>query len=131
MQTEGAGLYVGDPHYAQGNGEVALTAFEAPLRATLRVSVLSGPEARAVGALLASPWGLTDTHTIVVGLGDTLDEAMRTCVRRAVAYVHHLTGIGRPEALAFLSAAADFEISQAVNLVVGVHCVIRTRDLQP
>jgi len=131
VQTEGAGLYVGDPHYAQGNGEVALTAFEAPLRATLRVTVLSDPEARQLGALLTSPWGLTDTHTIVVGLGDTLDDAMRSCVRRAVAYVDHVTGIGRSEALAFLSAAADFEISQAVNLVVGVHCVIKTRDLQP
>ena len=131
VQTPGAGLYVGDPHYAQGNGEVALTAFEAPLRATLGVSVLSGAEARALGALLTSPWGQTDTHTILVGLGDTLDEAMRACVRRAVAYVDHVTGIGRAEALAFLSAAADFEISQAVNLVVGVHCVIRTRDLQP
>lgn len=131
VQTAGAGLYVGDPHYAQGNGEVALTAFEAPLRATLRVSVLRGAEARSLGELLTSPWGQTDTHTIVVGLGDTLDEAMRVCVRRAVAYVDHVTGIGRAEALAFLSAAADFEISQAVNLVVGVHCTIRTRDLQP
>ena len=131
VQTEGAGLYVGDPHYAQGNGEVALTAFEAPLRATLRVSVLADRAARELGALLCSPWGLTDTHTIVVGLGSTLDDAMRSCVRRAVAYVDHATGIGRAEALAFLSAAADFEISQAVNLVVGVHCVIKTRDLQP
>jgi len=131
VQVDGAGLYVGDPHYAQGNGEVALTAFEAPLRATLKVSVLAGADARQLGALLASPWGLTDTHTIVVGLGPTLDDAMRTCVRRAVAYVDHLTGIGKAESLAFLSAAADFEISQAVNLVVGVHCAIRTRDLQP
>ena len=50
VQAEGAGLYVGDPHFAQGNGEVALTAFEAPLRATLRVSVPPGAEARPLGA---------------------------------------------------------------------------------
>ena len=42
VQVDGAGLYVGDPHFAQGNGEVALTAFEAPLRASLRVTVLDG-----------------------------------------------------------------------------------------
>ncbi len=129
VRTEGAGLYVGDPHYAQGNGEVALTAFEAPLRATLRVSVLRGPEARHLAALLDSPWGRTDTHTILVGLGDDLDEAMRNCVRRAVDYVVDVTGLDRATALAFLSAAADFEVSQAVNLVVGVHCLIRTADL--
>jgi acetamidase/formamidase len=129
VRTEGAGLYVGDPHYAQGNGEVALTAFEAPLRATLRVSVLSGEEPRRLAALLDAPWGRTHTHTILIGLGATLDEAMRACVRRAVQYVVAVTGLDDATALAFLSAAADFEVSQAVNLVVGVHCMIRTSDL--
>lgn len=130
VQAEGAGLYVGDPHYAQGNGEVALTAFEAPLRATLRVTVLDGAEARHLAQVLATPWGETRTHTIVMGFGDTLDAAMRACVRRAVAFVADATGADRASALAFLSAAADFEISQAVNLVVGVHCLIRTSDLR-
>lgn len=129
VQAEGAGLYCGDPHFAQGNGEVALTAFEAPLRASLRVSLLQGAEARRLAALLASPWGETSTHTILVGLGATLDEAMRACVRRAVAFVGEVTGADPASALAFLSAAADFEVSQAVNLVVGVHCLIRTADL--
>ena len=35
IQVEGAKFFVGDPHYAQGDGEVSLTALEAPLRATL------------------------------------------------------------------------------------------------
>jgi acetamidase/formamidase len=130
VQVEGAGLYVGDPHYAQGNGEVALTAFEAPLRASLRVTVLDGADARRLAGLLQGPWGETATHTLMVGLGSTLDEAMRACVRRAVAYVAEVTGADDASALAFLSAAADFEISQAVNLVVGVHCLIRTADLR-
>ncbi|MBX3314516.1 MAG: acetamidase/formamidase family protein [Actinobacteria bacterium] len=131
VQVDGAGLYVGDPHYAQGDGEVALTAFEAPLRATLRVSLLTGPDARQLASLLRSPWGEVGGTTILVGLGDTLDGAMRACVRRAVDYVDHVTGIGRAEALAFLSAAVDFQVSQAVNLTVGVHCLIRDRDLRP
>jgi acetamidase/formamidase len=130
VQVTDAGLYVGDPHFAQGNGEVALTAFEAPLRASLRVSVLDGTDARRLAALLSSPWGETGSHTIVVGHGDTLDAAMRQCVRRAVDLVSHLTGADRASALAFLSAAADFEISQAVNIVVGVHCLLRTSDLR-
>ena len=37
VQVPGALLYVGDPHFAQGDGEVALTALEASLRVTLRV----------------------------------------------------------------------------------------------
>jgi len=130
IQIPDAGLYVGDPHFAQGNGEVALTAFEAPLRASLRVTVLSGPEARQLAALMQAPWGETATHTILVGLGATLDDAMRDCVQRAVFYVCEVTGADAASALAFLSAAADFEISQAVNLVVGVHCLIRSADLR-
>lgn len=130
VQVDGAGLHVGDPHFAQGNGEVALTAFEAPLRATLRVSIWSGADARRLAALLRAPWGETRTHTIVVGLGATLDEAMRTCVRNAVALVVDRTGTDEQTALAYLSAAADVEVSQAVNLVVGVHCLIRTSDLE-
>ncbi|MFC7656309.1 acetamidase/formamidase family protein [Pseudonocardia benzenivorans] len=47
VQVEGGGLYVGDPHFAQGNGEVALTALEASLRATLRVDLVPAAEARA------------------------------------------------------------------------------------
>ena len=130
VQADGAGLYVGDPHYAQGNGEVALTAFEAPLRASLRVTLLDDADSRRTASVLRSPWGFTETHTILVGLGATLDEAMRECVRRATTFVSEVTGAEPPAALAFLSAAADFEISQAVNLVVGVHCLIRTSDLR-
>jgi acetamidase/formamidase len=130
VQVAGAGLYVGDPHYAQGDGEVALTAFEAPLRADLRVTLLHHPEARRLAALMDNPWGETRTHTIVVGLGTTLDEAMRSCVQRAVDVVSDATGADPAAALAFLSAAADFQISQAVNIVVGVHCLIRTSDLR-
>jgi hypothetical protein len=44
VQVAGALAYVGDPHFAQGDGEVALTALEASLRATLRFDVV--PRAR-------------------------------------------------------------------------------------
>jgi acetamidase/formamidase len=129
-QVAEAGLYVADPHFAQGNGEVALTAFEAPLRASLRITVLAGAEARRLARVLATPWGETATHTILIGLGGTLDEALRACVQRSVSFVEAVTGADPAAALAFLSAAADFEISQAVNLVVGVHCLIRTSDIR-
>jgi acetamidase/formamidase len=129
VQVDGAGLYVSDPHFAQGDGEVALTAFEAPLRATLRLSVLQGDEPRKLARLLRMPWGETRTHTVVAGIGDDLDEAMRHCVRNAITLVVERTGVDEASALAFLSAAGDFQISQAVNLVHGVHCLIRTSDL--
>jgi acetamidase/formamidase len=129
VQVDGAGLCVADPHYAQGDGEVALTAFEAPLRATLRTSIVRGEEARTFGRLARAPWGETRTHTVVVGLGDDVDAALRACVRNAITFVTARTGVDEASALAFLSAAGDFQISQAVNFVAGVHCLIRTSDL--
>ena len=39
VQVEDALAYVGDPHFAQGDGEVALTAMEASLRATIYAAI--------------------------------------------------------------------------------------------
>jgi acetamidase/formamidase len=128
VQVDGAGFHVGDPHYAQGDGEVALTALEAPLTATLRLSVLRGPEARRVVGVLDRPFVETDTHWVPVGLDVDLDEAMRKATRAAIRFLETAIGMHRDEALAYLSAAADFEVSQVVDSVKGVHCCIRKSD---
>ncbi|MFI6939008.1 acetamidase/formamidase family protein [Streptomyces sp. NPDC050418] len=128
VQAEGAGFYAGDPHFAQGNGEVALTAFEAPLRATVRLSVVRGEAARRVQGLAAHPFAENRTHWIAIGLDQSLDEAMRQCVRSALAFLTATTGMDRQTAYAYLSAAADFEVSQVVDHVKGVHCLIRKAD---
>ncbi|WP_372349056.1 acetamidase/formamidase family protein [Streptomyces sp. KL116D] len=124
VQTEGAGFHIGDPHFAQGNGEVALTAFEAPLRATVRLTVVKG----AAAHLLARPFAETDAHWIPVGLHEDLDEAMRDAVRAALDFLTGHVGMARHAAYAYLSAAADFEVSQVVDQVKGVHCLIRKAD---
>jgi acetamidase/formamidase len=130
LQADGALLYVGDPHFAQGNGEVALTAFEAPLRAGLRVSIERSRAARVFVERSTNPWGETPTSLIAIGLGASLDEAMHQAVRHAVTMVSTWSGVDEQSALAYLSAAADFEVSQAVNGIRGIHCVIRKSDLR-
>ena len=55
VQVDGAGFYVGDPHFAQGDGEVALTAMEASLRATVRLDVVPHEDAVALFGDLAGP----------------------------------------------------------------------------
>jgi acetamidase/formamidase len=128
VQVDGGLFYVGDPHYAQGNGEVALTAVEASLRATLRLTVLSGDDAaRAVGSL-TSPVVETATHWVPTGMDVDLDEAMRQCVRHALTFLTERFGLTRSTAMAYLSAAADFEVSQVVDTVKGVHCMMRKAD---
>ncbi|MEV0094957.1 acetamidase/formamidase family protein [Streptomyces sp. NPDC050738] len=129
VQVEGAGFYTGDPHYAQGNGEVALTALEAPLRATFRLTVLKGAAARRAVGLIDTPFGESDTHWVAIGLHEDLDEAMREAVRAALMFLTTRVGMDAASAYAYLSAAADLEVSQVVDRVQGVHCLIRKSDI--
>jgi acetamidase/formamidase len=128
VQVAGGLFSVGDPHYAQGDGEVCLTALEAPLRATLRLSVLSSPDARHLAAVLGHPFIETDTHWIPIGLHEDLNEAMARAVRAAIDFLVARFAVDRSIAYAYLSAAGDFEVSQVVDKVKGVHCLIRKSD---
>ena len=131
VQVEGAHFYTGDPHYAQGDGEVALTAMEASIRGTFRLSVLRGDEAAAVVGALDRPMVETADAWVPMGLDVDLDEAMCKAVRAAIAFLAETQGMERHVAYAYLSAAADFEVSQVVDSVKGVHCVIRKADFRP
>ncbi len=128
VQVPEAGLYVGDPHYAQGHGEVALTALEAPLRATLRVSLLPAASSRKLLGVLDRPFAETPQHWIAVGLDRDLNEALRKAVREALRVLKAMHDVPADVAYAYLSAAGDFVVSQVVDDVKGVHCLIRKAD---
>ncbi|MFI5716206.1 acetamidase/formamidase family protein [Nocardia sp. NPDC051750] len=124
VQIAGAGFFLGDPHFAQGNGEIALTALEGSLRVTARLSVLKP----LPGQLPATPFAETDEHWILLGMDESLDIAMRECARTAVDFLAFRTGMTPSEAYLYLSAAGDFSVTQVVDIVKGVHCAIRKRD---
>ena len=128
VQVDGALAHVGDPHFAQGDGEVALTAMEASLRATLRFSVVPRAQALAEYGDVRGPMVVTPEYLVPTGLSEDLDEAVQRCVRAAIELLHARYGMDRPNALAYLSAATDFNISQVVDLVKGVHARIRIAD---
>lgn len=129
VQVPGALFYTGDPHFAQGDGEVALTALEAPLRATFRVTVLpaGSPEVPG-GSPFTSPFAETADHWIAIGLDADLDEAMKVAVRQSIRFLSESLDMDRAQAYAYLSAAADFEVSQVVDRTKGVHALIRKKD---
>lgn len=128
VQVDGALAYVGDPHFAQGDGEVALTAMEASLRATLRFEVIAHEDAVAAFGELVGPLAETAEFLVPTGLDADLDLAVQNCVRAAIALLQARYGMDAPHAYAYLSAATDFNISQVVDLVKGVHARIRKAD---
>jgi acetamidase/formamidase len=125
VQVPDALVYVGDPHFAQGDGEVALTALEAPLRARMRFDIVTNIDL----SYATRPYAETAEHLVPIGLHEDLDEAMRDCVRGALELLGQRYRIDRATAYAYLSAAADFAISQVVDGVQGVHGKIRKADL--
>jgi acetamidase/formamidase len=130
VQVPGALAYVGDPHFAQGDGEVALTALEASLRVTVRFDLVKRAEALAEFGELAGPLGRTAEYLLPTGMHVDLTEAMRNCVRQALTLIRARWGMDEHLAYAYLSAATDFNISQVVDLVSGVHARIREADFE-
>ena len=122
----GAKFFVGDPHYRQGDGEVALTALEAPLRGTFRLTLLKKGSGAVPGnrGTLDMPFGETAEFWMPVGLNPDLDEAMKQAVREAIAFLHGELGMQRAVAYAYMSAATDYVVSQVVDKTKGVHARI-------
>jgi acetamidase/formamidase len=127
--AEGALAYAGDPHFAQGDGEVALTAFEASLRATLRFDLVPADDPFAHFVQDFGPVAETDALICPTGLDPDLREATKKAVRASIALLRVRYGFDDEHALAYLSAATDFHISQVVDLTTGVHAAIRKADL--
>ena len=130
VQVAGALAYVGDPHFAQGDGEVALTAMEASLRATLRFEVVPHDSAVASFGELVGPLAETADYLVPTGLDEDLDTAVQNCVRAAIALLRARYGMDDEHAYAYLSAATDFNISQVVDIVKGVHARVRKSDFE-
>jgi acetamidase/formamidase len=139
VQVPGALFFAGDPHMVQGDGEVALTAMEGSLRPTFRLTVVKKGGRGAPKAAFDYPFGETPEHWIPIGLSDpdgpenggnatSLDVAMKTAVRNAMAFLTEDVGLAGPVAYAYLSAASDFQCSQVVDRTTGIHALIRKAD---
>jgi acetamidase/formamidase len=132
--AEGALFYTGDAHLAMGDGEVALTAVEGSVRATFRLTVCRKGSGDAPSVAFGYPFAETGQAWIPIGLSDPdgaqggqvsdLDIAMRRAVVNALDFLQHDLGVDRAVAYAYLSAAADFHLSQVVDRTTGVHATI-------
>lgn len=125
VRAEGALLQLGDPHFAQGDGEVALTALEGSLRAVIRVTLGKG-----ACPSWDLPYGETDDAWVLLGLHEDLNEAVRIATRAALDLVTGQTSLDRATAYAWLSAAADLSVSQVVDGVKGVHFTVPKAPLR-
>ncbi|HYL31708.1 MAG TPA: acetamidase/formamidase family protein [Stellaceae bacterium] len=117
VHVPGALFMAGDGHAAQGDGEVNLTAIETSLTGTFRLELLK----RKFWSL---PRAETATHWITLGLHESLDEAIRIAVRETIKFLGEVHGLDSADAYALASVAIDFEVTQNVDGVKGIHAMI-------
>lgn len=102
-------FYVGDPHGAQGDGEVSGTAIEQSLTGTFRLSVHKD---RSIEAPMAE----NDEHYILMGIDIDLDRATRHATRAVVDFLVEEKGLTPAKALSLASIAVDFRINEVVDI---------------
>jgi acetamidase/formamidase/microsomal dipeptidase-like Zn-dependent dipeptidase len=105
----GALFYVGDPHGAQGDGEVSGTAIEQSLTGTFRLTVREDMS-------ITAPRAENDTHWMIMGIDLDLDRATRNAVWEVVRFLEEEKGMTHADALSFASIAVDFRVSEVVDL---------------
>jgi acetamidase/formamidase len=104
----GALFYVGDPHGAQGDGEVSGTAIEQSMIGTFRLVLhKDGP--------ITQPRGETPTHHLIMGLDLDLDRALRNATYEVVSFLVAEYGLRPSQAFSIASVAVDFTVSEAVD----------------
>lgn len=139
----GAMLSLGDPHAAQGDGEIGGTALECSLTGTIRLRLHR--RAGLAGVLHDLDYPLIETATdwIIQGfsfpdyltdLGEaaqseiyrrsSLDAAMRDAFHKARRFLITSRGLTEDEAISLLSVAVDFGVTQVVDGNWGVHATI-------
>jgi acetamidase/formamidase len=127
--TQGATLYLpvwvdgalfscGDPHAAQGDGEVCVSAIEAPMRARLRFGLrkglpIPGPQFSVPGPL--TPKCDRRGYYATTGIGPDLMEATRDATRAMLDHLVHYYRLSRQEAYILCSVAVDLKISEVVD----------------
>lgn len=147
VSVPGALLSVGDPHAAQGDGELSGTAIECSMTGTFRVTLHKKAEiAGTVLADLTYPLIETPDNWILTGFShpnylaefgasgqsevyakSSLDLAMRDAFRKMRRFLMTTQALSEDEAVALMSAAVDFGITQVVDGNWGVHAILSKR----
>ncbi|MGJ4943042.1 acetamidase/formamidase family protein [Bradyrhizobium sp. HKCCYLS1011] len=147
VAVPGALLSVGDPHATQGDGELSGTAIECSMTGTFQVILhKKGQLAGKPFADLTYPLIETATDWVLTGFShpnylaefgaqgqsevyatSSLDLAMKDAFRKMRRFLMHVKGLSEDEAVALMSAAVDFGVTQVVDGNWGVHAILSKR----
>src|SRR5262249_17145640 len=107
--VDGGMVYVGDGHYAQGDGEIGGTAVEGALLTDLAF------EAFDAGDDIFWPRIETDKEIGIVGAARPLEDAARIATHALIQWIASLTGLSLAEAHQHVSQNVRLRIGNLVN----------------
>jgi acetamidase/formamidase len=123
--VDGALLWSGDSHAAQGNGEINLTAIETAFNElNMTIDVVKG-------APIAWPRIETPTHWITVGYDRDLNRALDILEEETLRFVVDSRKLGPTAARQFIAAHGDCRVSEVVNQLKGVYCMLPKHPGKP
>jgi amidase len=124
VNVPGALLYMGDGHAAMGDGEVAGTAIEVPLRARVQVNVIKGQK-------INWPRFENDDAIMTVGAYRPLDDCLRIAFTELVGWIHKDYGLSELDAYELLSKVAKIHLDEMVDPNYVIVASIEKKYLPP
>jgi acetamidase/formamidase len=124
VNVPGALLYIGDGHAAQGDGELAGTAIEVPMRVRFQVDLIKGKT-------IDWPRFETAESLMAVGITRPLDDALRIATSELVNWIEKDYGLNKADAYELLSVAARIHLTEMVDPNYVVITIIDKKYLPP
>jgi len=124
VNVPGALLFMGDGHAAMGDGEVAGTAIEVPLKVRLRVRVIKGKS-------IEWPRFENDRQIMATGIYRPVDDSLRIAFTQLVSWIHADYGLSELDAYELLSQVGKIHLTEMVDPNYVVVASIDKKYLPP
>jgi amidase len=124
VNVSGALLYFGDGHAAMGDGEIAGTAIEVPMRARLQVDVVKGKHTNW-------PRFENDKEIMAAGIYRPVDDALRIAFTELVAWIHADYGLSELDAYELLSKVGKIHLTEMVDPNYVIVASVEKKYLPP
>jgi amidase len=108
VNVAGALLYFGDGHAAMGDGEVAGSAVEVPMRERLQVDVIKGKR-------IEWPRFENEREIMTTGIYRPVDDATRIAVTEIVHWIHADYGLSELDAYELFSKVGKLHLTEMVD----------------
>jgi amidase len=108
VNAKGGLLYIGDGHAAMGDGEIAGSAIEVPLKARVQITVIKGRR-------ISWPQFENDDAIMTVGAYRPLDDALRVAYTELVHWIHNDYGLSEFDAYELLSQVGRIHLNEMVD----------------